>query len=267
MTRVIAAIGGTGAMQPVLTAADITAVVYKGAVDAVHIGPAGAADDLLLEVGSRPVRYLAGDVVETLVSEIGAQDVLAAVVGAREHPSDDPARPAGHVALEVATRVEKPLLLVPPEWRGPRSGRALRLLVPLDGSDESSITVRALVNRVASTDTEIVALHVFDEESTPLFLDHPEHDLPAWAHEFLRRHCDEPGSKLAWRTGPAGAGIADAADSEEVDAVVLGWHQVLSAGRAKAVREVLARAKVPVILVPRVAAERALAIAAGNVRG
>jgi nucleotide-binding universal stress UspA family protein len=260
MTRVIAAIDNSDAMHPVLAAAEIVALVYEGDIDVIHVNAKDSGE--LEAMAGRHVRFIPGEVSQVIVDEIAPEDVLIAVMGSREHAHADGS--AGHVALDVATRIEKPLVLVPPEWPplGPKDH--LRLLVPLDGTEETSITVEALVARIARSDAEIIALHVFDDASTPLFLDRPEHDLPLWGQEFLARHCAQPGSLLQWKTGPVGAGIADTAESEDVDAVVLGWHGVLSPGRAAAVREVLARAKVPVVLVPRIAAERALALNAAQ---
>jgi hypothetical protein len=256
MTRVIAAIDNSEAMRPVLAAAEIAAVVYEGDIDVIHVNAERDGGELEAMAGRR-VRFVPGEVAQAIVDEIAPEDVLIAVMGSRERPHADGS--AGHVALDVATQVEKPLVLVPPEWPPLEPKAHLRLLVPLDGTEEASITVEALVARVARTDAEIIVLHVFDETSTPPFLDRPEHDLPLWGQEFLARHCAQPGSRLNWRTGAVGPGIADTAENEHVDAVVLGWHGVLSPGRAAAVREVLARVKVPVVLVPRIAAERALA--------
>jgi hypothetical protein len=47
--------------------------------------------------------------------------------------------------------------------------------------------------------------------------------------------------------------------TEDIHAVILGWHGVLQPGRAAVVRAVLASAHVPVLLVPRAQAERTLA--------
>ena len=265
MTRVIAAVAGADEEGPVLRVGAIFAAIYDAEFEAVHLREEEMSPlpdlDLTSDVAV-PVRSLEGDVSSAIIAAIAADDVVAAVIGARTSSSGQ--RPAGHVALDVATHIDKPLLVVPPEAVPPPAGRALRLLVPLDGTSESALTVRALVHRLAGAEVEIVALHVFDAATAPRFLDHPEHDLPVWAREFASRYCTEPGTHVRWRAGSAAEEIADAANAEDVDAVILGWDRVLSPGRAAAVKRVLATSHVPVVLVPKEAAERTLAEAAAN---
>jgi hypothetical protein len=161
--------------------------------------------------------------------------------------------------MQVATRIDKPLALVPPNSPPVEPGQPLRTLVPLDGTDLSALTVRAVIRRVADADVEITVLHVFGAGSTPRFLDHPEYDLPDWAEEFRARYCDVPGVSVEWRRGSPGEAIADVARAAGVDAVIMGWGQELGEGRAAAVRGTLAAAGIPVLLVPRSQAELALA--------
>lgn len=260
MTRVIAAVAGGRGEGPVLRAGALFAAVYGADFEAVHVveedRPAGLQLDLTADIPV-PVRTVQGDVCDTLVAEIEAADVIAGVIGARTAPSAR--RPAGHVALDIATRVDRPLLIVPPETVVPAAGRPLRLLVPLDGTAESALTVRALLHRLAGAEVELVALHVFDSSTAPRFLDHPEHDLPVWAEEFAMRNCAEPGTTMRWRMGAAGEAIEQAAEAEQADAVILSWGRELAPGRAEAVKRVLADTKVPLVLVPKEAAIRTLA--------
>jgi hypothetical protein len=253
MTTVLAVLTADAAAPAVLDTALFMAPIYQSTVEALHVRESGTAapDALCLDAGV-PLRIVDGDVSDSIVEAMRADDVLGAVLGAMGRPGPGP----GHITLEVASRVTKPVVVVPPGASVPRPGDQLRLLLPLDGTDEAALTARATVHRLAGSDADIVVLHVFDPDVTPLFLDRPEHDLPIWAHEFLTRYCDQPGCRMRWRSGSAGAGIADAARAEQVDAVVLSWSQRVAPGRATAVREVLATAKVPVVLVPKEAAER-----------
>jgi hypothetical protein len=260
MTTVIAAIDRDEARLPVLQAAELLGAVYEAGLEIYHVVPHGApVPDLGPEFAGLAVRELHGDVAAALAHEIERPDVVACAIGARSGP--DAPSPTGHIAIEVLRRVDKPVALVPPSARLLGTGR-IRVLVPLDGSEEADLTVQAVVTRVAHADVDVVVLHVFDESSVPAFLDRPEHDLPAWSHEFLRRHCDEEGATVVWRAGRPGVTIADAAASEGVDGVILGWHGVLEPGRAAVVREVLAGAGVPILMVPRAQAERTIAEAA-----
>ena len=257
MTLVTAAVTADEAAVPTLLAAELLADIYDATVDVVHVRTAGVDDHPLPDAFSAvPVRLLDGEVVDVLTHELNRDDVVACVIGTKARP--DAAAPTGHVALGLLARSDKPVGLVPPGWEVGSSGR-LRILVPLDGTKEADLTVRAVLTRIAHAAVDLVVLHVFDPTTVPAFLDRPEYDLPAWSHEFLQRHCDEQGASVTWRTGQPGAGILDALASEDIDALVLGWHGVLESGRAAVVREVLATAGVPILLVPRGQAERTLA--------
>jgi hypothetical protein len=261
MTIVLAAVTDDETATAVLDAAAVIAPIYSARIVAVHVREPGTTPpEEVCRRASVELRLVDGNVSDELVTAIRDDEVGAAVLGAmarQGHPKP------GHVTLEVASRVVKPVFVVPPEARIPRPGERLRILVPLDGTDDAALTARAALHRLAGADAELVVLHVFDPELTPLFLDRPEHDLPVWAHEFMTRYCDVPGCSMRWRSGTAGAGISDAATDEGVDAVVLSWTQRVAPGRARAVREVLGSAGVPVVLVPRAAAERLVAAAEG----
>ncbi len=97
--------------------------------------------------------------------------------------------------------------------------------------------------------TQVIALHVFDAQSVPLFLDGPD-DAMVWRDEFLAEHCAGLGIRLETRPGPIVLALLDVAAEEDVDVIALGWTQSLEPARAHIVREVLQRARRPVGLVP-----------------
>lgn len=258
MTTILAAIDADDAAAPTLQGAELMAGVYRAEVEVIHVAPPGTpAPPLPDAFADVTVRQVAdGDVVDVLVRELARTDVIGAAMGAR---ADIEARGGpGHVAQGVLAGSDKPIAIVPPDWKVPASSH-LRVLVPLDGSEEADLTVRATLFRVAHSDVEVVVLHVFDPTTAPPFLDRPEHDLPAWGHEFLLRHGDVPHATITWRTGSCEQGIVDAVTTEQIDVVILGWHGVLAPGRASTVRAVLANAHVPVLLVTKAQAERTLA--------
>jgi len=105
----------------------------------------------------------------------------------------------------------------------------------------------------------VLALHIHDERSIPSFTDQPQHEQSAWAAEFVRRYCpwgiDEV--RLETRVGRIGELIPLVAMESSCDLIALGWSQELSSDRAPVVRETLARANLPVLLVPVLAASAA----------
>ena len=248
MSKVLAAIDNSTVAGPVLATAFAVADVLHSDVEALHVredgdGRASAA----AHAAGVVLREIAGPTAQSLVRAAEDREVSALVLGARGFPVGR--RPAGHVALEVITSLKKPLVVVPPEVRLPI--RLRRALVPLDGTRVTATALGETIELVRGSDVEVVALHVFDRESPPLIADQPHHELDAWGREFLARYCRH-GVRLEARVGVAGEHVLDVAAEADADLIALGWAQDLSPGRAAVVREVLARSRVPVLLVPLV---------------
>jgi hypothetical protein len=106
---------------------------------------------------------------------------------------------------------------------------------------------------------DVIALHVYDQDSLPAFTDQPQHERPAWAREFLQRYAPWGlGSvRLETRVGRIGELIPSVAEECACDLITLGWSQELASGRAAVVRATLERCRRPILLVPvLVAADR-----------
>jgi nucleotide-binding universal stress UspA family protein len=214
-------------------------------------------------------------------------DLLAAQVRTVEAPDRDPAARAALVLAElrpvdtllgvlagepspqatcwrVAGSTAKPLLLVPQAM--PRRPPGIsRVLLPLDGSAESTAAVAHATDLLSRAGVELVVLHVFDEATVPRFWDQAAHSWRAWSEEFLSRHLRGSGARLTVRTGRPAERVVEAADEEGADVIVLGWSQQLAPGRARTVRAAVGDARVPVLLLPITAAEpRRFAIASGT---
>lgn len=249
-TRVIAFVDDSPVAGPVATLARTMSDALDVAVEAVHLGePLGPESSALVEQAGVPCRVETGDAVEGIVTEMGADDVIAGVVGARRRSAD--VRPAGHIALEVLTRVGKILAVVPPDAAVPSSGTLRRILFPLDASAESARAMTELLDICSRCDVEVVVLHVFDRETIPRFWDQPQYESEAWAEAFLARRVDpDVAAKVRLRTGAPPHRVLDVAVEEDVDAIALGWAQRIEPGRAAVVRRALSEAHVPVMLVP-----------------
>jgi nucleotide-binding universal stress UspA family protein len=248
MSKVLAAIDNSAAARPVLSAAVAVAGLLGAEVEAVHaredgyrtaLAAAEAAGVLLRETTTRGVRGL--------VEAAEDSDVAQVVLGARATHAGR--RPAGHVALELARSVRKPLVVVPPEVSLPVTLR--RILVPLDGTRATADALAATVRLACRSKLEVIALHVYEYADLPLFSDQPQHELDAWTHEFLRRHSPDPDLvTLETRVGVPGDHVLRVARDAGADMVALGWSQHLDQGRAAVVREVLGGSPLPVLLVP-----------------
>jgi len=248
MTVVLAVLDDAAA-RPVLEAALRIGQLTGCDVEAVHVRRNGleSAEALeLLAAGSEvPFRLLEGPVESALLAALGAPDVLAAVIGAR-------AAPGGRLPVSQTTRhllehTDKPVVVVPPDAMVPSSFR--RILVPLEGTEESSQPILQRLLPLLVTDVELVVLHVFTDATRPAMLDRPVRDFELLGREFLARHCPNV-ARIELRPGPVPKRVAEVSGEQGSDLIVLSWSQNSSAGRAQVIREVLGASSVPVLLLP-----------------
>ena len=246
MKRVIAAIDDSATAMPVLAMAQGVALALGGELDVLHITEDGndtarASADAI----GVPLRALPGDPVEELSIAIAEQDVVALVLGARS--SHRGPRPAGHLVLALAGRTDKPVVVVPPGARPPT--RLHRVLVAMEGSPGKARTLRRTIELSADAGLEIVVVHV--DEEIPSFTDQVQHETEAYAREFFARHIlYAPQVSLELRVGIAAPQVLSAAESLHPDLVAVGWPHTDDPRRASVAREILARSRVPVLLVP-----------------
>jgi nucleotide-binding universal stress UspA family protein len=249
MKKVLATIDNSLAARPVLAVAQSLADVLGARVEALHVKVDGDETARTAAASAAvPYRAVEGRVVERLVREGGDEDAAALVMGARRLPADP--RPLGATAVAVATRLLKPVVVVPPEARVASSLR--RVLVPLEGTDATSLAPRSLIEVAREASIDVVALHVVDADAIPAFTDQPQHEQPAWAREFLARYCPWgiESVRLETRIGRPADVVPRVARECGCDLIALGWAQELELGRAAVVRAALAGPHVPVMLVP-----------------
>lgn len=248
MKKLLAALDNSLAAKPVLTTALALGELLDARVEALHVPVDGDRVARSEAAAARvPFRTAPGPVVERLVEESRADDVCALAVGARGTPAGR--RPLGQTALAVATSLDKPVVVVPPDAAG--TGPIGRVLVPVEGGAPAS-PPRTLVELADGAALDVVVLHVHDEDSLPPFTDQPQHEEQAWEHEFLLRHCPWriESVRLEVRVGRREDLVPLVADESRADMIVLEWAQELAHGHAPVVRAALARARIPVMLVP-----------------
>ena len=247
-STVIAAIDDSAAASPVLEVAGAFARSIGSSVQALHVAEDGdETAGALAAAGGTPLRTVTGNVVSALVDAAAAPDVTALVLGGRGRPGGP--RPAGHVAMEVMSRVDKPLIVVPPDAFSPE--RLERVLVPTEGRPDGTRKLAPLLELLAKSGIQVAALHVDDDSSLPSYSDQTQHETETFAREFAARNL--PPSidvELALRVGRPGAEVLAACDESTTDLVVVAWSRDLSPGRAGVVRQLLERTRVPVMLVP-----------------
>jgi nucleotide-binding universal stress UspA family protein len=248
MTTIIAAIDNSTAARPVLAGALALADLYDAEVEAVHARENGQRTARAAATAAGvPLRSTDAPVIPALLEAARPPEVAAVVLGSRGVGAWS--HLAGHVTLELALSLPKPLMLVPPD--APTGGAFRRILVPLDGRRRTEAALAEVMTLAAGHPVEIVVLHVQDRDSVPLFSDQRHHELEAWTEEFLRRHCPEP-EQVAFelRIGIPAEHVLRVAMETDADVIALGWFQDLGAGHAAVVREVLERSSIPALLVP-----------------
>lgn len=249
MRKVLAAVDGSLADAPVLITARGLGELLGADVEAIHVDAAGRADGTVAaEAAGVPLRVVTGDVVEELAGAGKEDDVAALVLGARGLPTDP--RPLGATAEAVATKVLKPVVIVPPD--GIRPAAIRRILLPLEGTASSSHAPRVVLGLAQDISLDVVVLHALGAEDIPSFTDQPQHEHRAWASEFLARYFPAgiAGVRMETRIGRAETLVPQVAEEFACDLIALGWAQELAPGRAPVVRAALQLSQRPVLLVP-----------------
>ena len=230
-----------------MTARRVLAVAAPGVagetvrnVAAAVAGALGAAVELrpvptpLLADGSDAAR---GDVLAALA----AGDVAGIVV-------DGPVGDAG-VAMNFAAAIECPVVFVPRTTAVPFALR--RVLVPLDGTRQSTDAIARAARFVGDSGADVIVLHCLYEASVPRFEDRPQYDTGDWIREFTARLRGAFGkARLEVRTGSPADRAIDLCESASADLVLLGWSRHPAPSRARTVRAILERSAVPVALLP-----------------
>jgi nucleotide-binding universal stress UspA family protein len=122
-------------------------------------------------------------------------------------------------------------------------------LVPLEGAEASSRSVREQLRPLLVAEAELIVLHVFTEATLPKMLDRPFRDLEILGKEFLIRHHSR-ATHIELRQGSVAERVAEVSAEHGADLIVLSWSQDATPGRAQVVREVLRASTLPVILLP-----------------
>ena len=249
MTTVLAALDADSSAQPVLSTAIAIAELLDATVTALHVreNGLGAAPELARAAGVE-LREVSGSPVQQIALAAQDTDVAALVLGARGLHGGP--QPAGHTALELITRVTKPVVVVPPHARA--TERVARILLPLEGTSESSRALDDTLRLAHRRGLEIFALHIHSPATVPAFSDHEPHAALAWEREFLTRHIVTPHDRvtLVRRVGVPADDVVAVARETGADLIVLSWSRDLAPGRAHVVSETLAHSPIPVLLLP-----------------
>jgi nucleotide-binding universal stress UspA family protein len=249
MRTVIAAIDDSAAAQPVLATALAVAPLLDATVEALHVSAdhdGGRTADAAAGAVGVPLRRAVGDPLEQITQQVEDDAVEALVVGARAWPAGR--RPAGHLALEIADNIVKPVIMVPPEAELRVPFR--RVLIAMKGTPRTARDLFRTIQVATQADLELVVVHVDDQQSIPSFSDQVQYDTQAYAKEFLARYCPgAPDARLVLRVGQPVDEILATADETVPDMLAVGWPRHDRERRGEVAREILNRSHIPVLLV------------------
>lgn len=243
---VIGALDDSSAARSVARVTRVVAEMLRARPRALHVAENGgrtaqaaaAAEDLELETRE-------GDVVDVLIA--AAEDADVIVLGSTDRPRTGEA--LGHVARELMVRVPTPVVLVPPMTQV-HPGSAT-MLVPLDGTPQSSPAFQRTCALIGTAACDVTALHVFDDQRLPAFGDQVHHETEAWLSEFTHRHCDASiPVHLELRVGRPADQVLTVAAEQHAALIALGWNQHLDPGRALTLRELIGHSNTPLLLLP-----------------
>ena len=250
MTTVLAAIDTTACAGPVLDTAAQVAALFDATPRALHVREdASDAPRRLARAAAIELRETTGQPVAAIVAAATTPDVVALVLGARGVHGGP--QPAGSTALDVITRVAKPVVVVPPHVQPPvrvhaHPGATRRHQRELRGArrDHRARGPRRPRDRRAARP---LARHRC--RRSPIRLTTRRRHGSA-SSSPASSHAAHEGARLIRRLGVAADDVVAVARDADADLIALAWSQDLGPGHARVVRETLARSTIPVLLVP-----------------
>jgi nucleotide-binding universal stress UspA family protein len=203
-----------------------------------------------------------GDAAECIAASTRAPAVAFLVLCA-ESEGADPCG-IGAVAARALQQAGSGVILVRP-GHAPR--RLARILVPLDGTPSmaAAIAPAGELARLTGATLDIMMVGQIERPpprsvevgamSTPQYVDQPQHEWPAFSHEFIERFLRSIGqcprgvpSRFFLRVGDPGSEILRAANDLDTDLIALAWHGGCEGDHGVVFRRVLRDAALPVLV-------------------
>jgi nucleotide-binding universal stress UspA family protein len=212
-------------------------------------------------LGSFSVEAREGDPATAIVraaEEMNARLIVMCTHTAAAQPNDI----VGSTTLAVLRHASCPVVLVNPE-HALHGWRLDQLLFPHDGSPAAAGTLRRAAEFARRAGAELLVLQVavggmpVPEErgslTSPLYLDQPQHEWPAWASEFIERlACVCPLGELRVRLllgrGEPAAEILRVAREQSADLILLAWKGNWAGEHAGTLKAVVRKAPCPTMV-------------------
>jgi nucleotide-binding universal stress UspA family protein len=271
---ILVPLDGSRAASIALSAARTLSHLTGAVVHALHVSRRRLPSDQLAAALGMPPDFLSDAIVDQAVGEaereiprtaaaLGAELIVMSTHGS----THDIAQLAGHVTLWVIQEALCPVLVIRSALgvAGAEKLRHVRrILVPLDGSPESTACVGHAADLARRNEAELCFLHVALAAgalpkgratlSAPRYLDQPYLEMEAWREEFVARclgfeqqaRLDVP-LQLFLRRGEPAAEIVRFASERACDLILAAWGGSLAGERATVVKSLLQRAPCPLL--------------------
>lgn len=267
--KIMVPVDGTACATSALPVARGLADLHGASLHLIHVTEHPLPAHELLQKLNLPPEQMKGLVLDQLtgppassIIRVVHEQAGIAIVMCPHTAPEKPRGTLGSVARAVLQAAGCPVVLVPPE-RGAQPWALHRLLLPHDGTPASTAAVEPAGLLALRSHARFTVLHVAAPGTprpepgafgVPRYMDHPEHEWPSWAHEFLDRarilgHAPE-GVKmqLVLATGEPGHAIIKFARQEQSDLIALPWRGKLEPEQEPTATLVIREAPCPLIV-------------------
>ena len=238
-------------------------------VTLIHVGREALSPAELLNrirLSSEDVRGLiidqcTGSPAEAIVRAAAARHAVLIVMCGPQ--PGGPSYPFGSVPGDVLRTAPCPVVFVP-SISDTRPWALRQLVLPHNGTQTSAAAIASTADLASRAGADLVVLHVATPSAerptepgtfaAPRYLDHPHHEWPMWAREFLERvrGASHPANlkkiRLVLTQGETSAAILEFAQRNASDLIALAWRGGFEPDRAQTIRRVICGARCPVIV-------------------
>jgi len=250
-----------------LPVAKVLAEIERAALRIVHVGERKPAGAELLGRLRFEAPVLDGSTVEVRTGEPAAEILLATsemnprLIVMCTHTEAKPGKMLGRTATNVLRHAPCPVVLVPP-GRGSIAWHLQHVLVPHDGTPTTSAALRPAAELAERANAELLVAHVTDVSAapaeagsltTPLYVDQPQHEWPAWTREFVKRLAcicplDHLHVSVVLAHGNPAAETVRLAKKQSTDLLVLAWRGEWEVPHAATLKAILREARCPIMV-------------------
>jgi nucleotide-binding universal stress UspA family protein len=271
---IVVPLDGSAEAKAALPAARLVARLLHASVHVVYVTDQPLSAKALLrrldlepeDTGGLILDQMIGAASDALIRFAEEERAVLIVMTTRGHTAYR-GRTVRPVVERIISRAPCPVLLVRPEiaQRVALLTDVHRILLPLDGAPLSAAVIAPALDFARQSGAEVGLLYVTTScprptepgtLTTPLYVDQPQLEWPAWVREFVERfgtcigHCLLPAPvRLRVRIGAPADEILHHAVERDSSIIDLEWRCRLDPAHAHVVKGVLAAAPCPVLLI------------------